>query len=332
MSLLEYAPNFSTEQAAKLAEDLYGRSGAARMLPSERDQNFLIATENEKFVLKIANALEQRELLDAQNEVLKHLKSKVSFCPQIVFTTSGESITHVLTGTAPYYVRLVTYIPGEPLAETVQSGELLFDLGRTLGKLSRALSDFDHEAFHRNFHWDLANGLRVITEYDVLLADNIVREPLVYFATEFENTFAQKLARLPRTVIHGDANDYNVVVKDQRVAGLIDFGDMVYSYTVGELAVALAYVVLDKPDPLLTASQVVAGYVSEANLNDDELELLWALTLMRLCMSVCMAAFQRKQKPDNAYLDISQQAIRNALPRLLAINPEKAGNVIKSNL
>ena len=50
--------------------------------------------------------------------------------------------------------------------------------------------------------------------------------------------------------IHGDLNDYNVLVggdgdvesRDQRVTGIVDFGDMVHSYRVGDLAIAIAYV------------------------------------------------------------------------------------------
>ena len=332
MSLLEHAPNLSAELATTLVADLYGFTTTTTALPSERDQNFLVATDREKFVLKIANALEQYELLEAQNEVLAHLESRVTFCPRVVKTRSGESVVKILTSTSPHFVRLVTFIPGTPLAKTNQTPDLLFDFGRSLGKLRRGLSDFDHDAFHRHFHWDLANGLRVINDYDVLLPDGTLRDQLDRFASEFERAFSERLDQLPRSIIHGDANDYNVIVDNEGIVGLIDFGDMVYSYTVGELSVALAYVVLEKADPLACAGKMIAGYLSETSLNENELELLWPLTLMRLCMSVCMAAFQQQQKPDNEYLDISQQSIRKSLPQLLAIKPEDVSNLLKQTL
>ena len=43
-----------------------------------------------------------------------------------------------------------------------------------------------------------------------------------------------------------------------RVAGLIDFGDMVDSATVTDLAIAAAYAMTGKHDPLGAASHVVA--------------------------------------------------------------------------
>jgi Ser/Thr protein kinase RdoA (MazF antagonist) len=102
------------------------------------------------------------------------------------------------------------------------------------------------------------------------------------------------------------------------IVGLLDFGDMVYSYTVGNVAIAIAYVVLDKADPREAANKVIEGYQSEFPLLENELETLWPLVLMRLCMSVCLAAYQQRQRPENEYLQISQRAIEENLPRLHA--------------
>jgi Ser/Thr protein kinase RdoA (MazF antagonist) len=87
---------------------------------------------------------------------------------------------------------------------------------------------------------------------------------------------------------------------------------MVYSYTVGDLAIALAYVVLGEGDP----RDVIAGYTSEFALLDDEREALWPLVRLRLAMSVCIAAHQTKREPENQYLRISQRAIEETLPRI----------------
>jgi Ser/Thr protein kinase RdoA (MazF antagonist) len=307
--LLEHVPVFGTSAAIRIAEDLYRIRASASALPSERDQNFLlIDSAGETFVLKIANALETRALLDAQSSALEHLRGRVSFCQQVVPSTSGELIETV----EGHFVRLMTYLPGVPLAEIkVPSPELLRDLGRKLGQLDRALADFDHPAVHRDFHWDLSNGSRVINEFGPLITDINLRE--LVFKCQFHNTNFRK------SVIHGDANDYNVLVDPQRskVTGLIDFGDMVYSYTIGNLAVAIAYVVLEKEDPHAVAEHVVAGYVEEFQLLEEELEALWKLVRLRLAMSVCVAVDQLRQRPANEYLGISQKAIAETLPKLI---------------
>ena len=174
-------------------------------------------------------------------------------------------------------MRLVTYLPGVPFGSVRRhSPELLRDLGRSLGRLDRALASFDHPAIHRDFHWDLANGLAVVRAYEALIADAELRELVSQLAADFERNVAPLLPELRTSAIHNDANDFNVIVgggsdlytRNQSVVGLIDFGDMVHSYTVGDLAVAMAYAILDKPDPLAAAAQIVSGYHEEFALND----------------------------------------------------------------
>jgi Ser/Thr protein kinase RdoA (MazF antagonist) len=310
MSLLENTPRFEVEAAAEIAAEFFGICATAHPLPSERDQNFLLTDgAGEKFVLKIANALESCEFLEAQNAVLNHVGKQVDFCQSLVLAISGEEI---VTVKETYFVRVVRYLPGVPLAEIrPHSSELLRDLGRKLGELAQALKDFDHPAVHRDFHWDLANGNRIIDEYAPLIEDTRLREVVLRCRLDFE-------PRLRRSVIHGDANDYNVLVHPERmmVSGLLDFGDMVYSYTVADLAIAVAYVVLDTLHPRAAAAEIVKGYTSEFELLDEELEAMWPLALLRLAVSACMAAYQQRQQPENEYLRISQRAIEQNLPRI----------------
>ena len=307
MQLLRHMPVFDVESASRIAEELFGVRASASVLPSERDQNFLLdaAGEGAKFVLKIANAMESPALLEAQNAVLEHLRTRISFCPRVVPALNGE----LISTEANHLVRLVTYLRGMPLAKATHTPELLSDFGRKLGQLDRALAGFDHAAVHRDFHWDLANGNRVIDQYADLIEDATLRELVIESRFELN-------ADLRRSVIHGDANDYNVLVYADRVTGLIDFGDIVYSWTVGNLAIALAYIVLDKDDPFASAAHVIDSYIKEFSLYQEELDVLWKLVRMRLAMSVCLAAHQLQQRPDNEYLRISQRAIVETLPKL----------------
>jgi Ser/Thr protein kinase RdoA (MazF antagonist) len=272
----------------------------ARRLPSERDKNYLLTDKSgQQFVFKIANPSESRSFLEAQDAVLSYLSERVPFCQRVIKEVAEFE---------GHWARLVTYIPGVPLAEiNPHTPGLLQDLGRKLGQLSRALADFDHPAVHRDFYWDLANGNRVVNEYAPLIEDTDLRE--LVLKCRFEPA-----TELRRSVIHGDANDYNVLVdpESMTVSGLIDFGDMVYSYTVGDLAIAVAYVVLGEGNP----RDVIAGYRSEFGLLDEEREALWPLVRLRLAMSICIAAHQQRKQPENEYLGISQKAIKKTLPRI----------------
>jgi len=80
----------------------------------------------------------------------------------------------------------------------------------------------------------------------------------------------------------------------------------------------VAYVVLGKSDPYAAAAPLIEGYREEFELNQDELDALWPLVRLRLCMSVCIAAHQQAEQPENEYLGISQRSIEETLPRLFA--------------
>ena len=64
-------------------------------------------------------------------------------------------------------------------------------------------------------------------------------------------------SNMRHSVVHGEANDHNVLVRAGRVVGLLDFGDMVYSAVVCDLAIALAYALLDQPDPVAAAAPII---------------------------------------------------------------------------
>jgi len=122
------------------------------------------------------------------------------------------------------------------------------------------------------------------------------------------------------SVIHNDCNDGNIIVsKSDTVAGIIDFGDAVYSWRVGELAIAIAYAILDQPDPLSSSATMVASYHKESRLTTSEIGALFGLVCLRLCVSAVIAAEQQRQRPDDPYLSASQAPIRRTLPLLRAI-------------
>jgi 4-aminobutyrate aminotransferase-like enzyme/Ser/Thr protein kinase RdoA (MazF antagonist) len=335
MSLLKHTPQFDEQEAVSIARNLYGIQASAKPLPSERDQNFYLSAGNgDSFVLKIANALEDRNMLDCQNQAMQHLARQVAFCPEVVAAATGDLISEVPSlGGESHMVRLVTYLPGIPLGAVKRhSTALLEDLGRRIGEMDRALADFDHPGAHREFHWDLAGGLEIVKEYLALIPDADLRKLIKSFVRDYEEYVTPQLPELRKSVIHNDANDYNVIAggkddlytRNQRIVGIIDFGDMVYSHTVGDLAIAISYAILDKPDPLQTAARIVKGYHRSHPLTEAEIASIYPLVCLRLCMSACIAAHQLKQLPDNEYLAISQQPIQRSLPGLAKIHPRFA--------
>lgn len=321
--LLNQQPHFPVESAQEILTRVYGLTGIFSPLPSERDQNFRVAASDGRgYVLKIANRAESRKMLEAEVEASARCAT-AGLCPSVVPTAEGDRIA-----TADgHFVRLITLLPGRPMGLLKhQRPSLLADFGRTLGKLSAALQSFDHPAVHRDFHWDLANAERTVAEHFPKVADPVVREHGPKLLVQYRAHAAPLLAGLRQSVIHNDANDFNVIAAPdgESISGIVDFGDMVFSHTVNELAVALAYVALGKADPLAAMCLVVGGYHREFPLLEAELEALFSLASMRLSVSACLAAQQQSESPGNTYLGISQDPIRATLPKLAAIHPRFA--------
>ncbi len=235
MSLLKHTPQFTEQDAVSIVKDLYGIQAAAKPLPSERDQNFRMSVKDgDRFVLKIANALEDRTMLDCQNQTMQHLARHVAFCPRVVASKSGELISEIPSSTGGVHkVRLVTYLPGIPMGSVKRhSAGLLTDLGRCAGEMDRAMADFDHPGAHRDFYWDLANGLEIVKEYQGLIPDVDLRKLIEKFIKDFEQYVTPLVPGLRKSVIHNDANDYNVIVggNDDLIAALGASNLKVYGY------------------------------------------------------------------------------------------------------
>jgi hydroxylysine kinase len=95
---LDSIPRFGAAEALAVALRDYGITGRASVLPSERDQNFLIADpERGKFILKIANRNDSPDLLDFQHQAMRRAANSQSHAlvQEIVPTSTGADITAI---------------------------------------------------------------------------------------------------------------------------------------------------------------------------------------------------------------------------------------------
>ncbi len=334
MPSVSQAPRFFIDLAEALADGLFGLAAKAEALPSERDQNFLLTTtEGKKYVLKIANPEEERGILEMQNEAMRRLaETAPGLCPIVLPNAEKETISVVEESGKRYFVRLVSYAEGEPLARVrPQSLELLYDVGGAVGRLARGLDGFDHPAAHRTFAWDLQGGTAMVRRHLNLIAEPAKRALVERLAGWFDAESTPGLAGLRRRVVHNDANDYNVIVGPpsvdrtdfgrRMIAAIVDFGDMIHSYALAEPAAACAYAMLDKDDPLAASAAVTAGYHAEWPLDENEADRLYPLIILRLLLSVSLCAHQTRLRPGDPYLEISNVPVWALLEKLAAVPP-----------
>ncbi len=309
----------------------YGIHATLEELPGELDLNFLVTTtSSRKFILKIANESEILENLQLQNAVIRHLsqhQNDLSISKLIKAVNGKEILTITKKNGKKRYVRLLSWVEGRTLASVSPHSPLLLErLGEMCGKLCAALSNFDHAAAHRFMKWDPTQA--AWTKEHLTKFTDERRELIDYFYTLFETVAVPAFPLLRMSVNYNDANDYNVLVNhdvhDPRVPGVIDFGDVVYTHTVNELAIVISYAIMGKANPLEAACHIVRGFHNVFPLTDKELEVLFTLVCTRLLISVTCAELNRLNHPENEYLQISDRAAWQTLKKLKSISPSLA--------
>jgi len=346
MLLEERAAQPTTEaEAIELARDLYGLAVTAKTLPGEYDDNFHLTTPRDNppdtvdgdaaagFVLKVMHPARERAFIDLQCCALQHLAKRAPLLtlPRVRLNQNGEAIVAAITPAdgSQRLVWLLSYVPGTMLAKArPHSPELLHSLGLFLAEMDAALADFTHDSAGRELKWDLARA-GWIRAHLHLIHDASQRALVEKFLSLYEAEVLPVLPHLRRSVVYGDANDYNVLVGKplplpRKVVSVIDFGDMHETVTVSEVAIAAAYAILGKESPLRAAAEVVSGYHSAFPLTEAELRVLFALIGIRLAVSVVNSAQRATVKPGDDYVRISERPAWEALARLEKIHPRFA--------
>lgn len=328
MTVVPTQQPIDADLAARLAARHFGLTTTAHELPGERERNFLLeAGAAGRFVLKLAPPDEPLATLDLQQRALAHVAGRV---PGVALPRPLRSRDdRDLVPTEHGLLRVLSWVPGRPLAlARPHDTRLLESIGHAVGALDAALTDFAHPAAARALKWDLARPLwaRAFARH---VADAERRAQVERLLTLFEREVLPRLPALRAQVIYNDANDYNVLVdvRDparREIVGLIDFGDLLHAPLVCDVAIAMAYAMLGKPDPLAAGAAVVAGFHAACALAEDELELLFTLVRTRLAVSVINAAHARVAEPDNAYLQVTEQPAWELLGRLARVEPALA--------
>jgi Ser/Thr protein kinase RdoA (MazF antagonist) len=206
------------------------------------------------------------------------------------------------------------------------------DIGRVLARVDRALHDFSHPSADHPLVWDLKRADRVGA---LVPADggrdrrwSIVRDCL----TTFEDRVRPYLPALRAQVIHNDFNTYNLLVDPadtDRVAGVLDFGDIVRAPLVNEVAIAMTYQLSPAGDPLDRAADLLAAYHASSPLDPLEIGLLYDLVRTRLAVAVTITEWRAKRQPDNrAYILKNTAFAWNTLERLAAFDRDRATGIL----
>lgn len=307
-TLAEPAPNAPKIEVLDLLIREYGLRGKLSPLVSERDQNFrLDATDGRQYVVKIANSAEPAQITDFQIQALLHLEASACTLavPKLVRTRTGEASSNIATADASNVLRVVSYVPGRPVEETVPGPGLAYALGQCLAELDRALGDFSHAGESQVLLWDMqrASELRDLMAH---VSDPELEALVNTCLDDFEERAAPLFPALRSQVIHNDLNPGNILITDSEpatVAGVIDFGDMLRAPLIVDVAIAAAYLRSTDDDALAATQALISGFDSIVPLEDRECELLFDLIRMRLATTITILYWRKSARSgEDAYL------------------------------
>lgn len=329
-------PPVAAADAVLLARRHYGLDVTEAVeLVSERDRNFrLTEARGRRYVLKITNSAEERQVTFLQIEALRHVAQRAPdlAVPRIVPADAGSDHIEIESSAGRHIARLATWLEGVPLRERSLAPGLARDFGAWAARLGRALEGFDHPGAAQSLLWDMQQVESVAS-----LVQHIGDGPLRARVAECLRDFASRLLpcfpRLRRQVIHNDLNPDNVLVtagEPDTIAGVIDFGDMVRAPLIVDIAIAASYMRNPGADPLALIAPFVAAYHELRPLSPEELVMLPDLIRVRLATTVAIMHWRRAVRgPGDPYLrqnTSSEGGAADFLVRLDGLPPATAAD------
>jgi len=313
-------------QAAEAVRACFGLSGELSRLPGEADDNFLLqAGDDRRYVVKFAHLRADPAVVGVQVRVLRHIEQTAPGLPvpRVLPATSGELWTVVADGPlAGRVVHALSYLDGTLLRSVATGSPLRRALGGTLAELGRALGGFDDPLVHRPLLWDLAQLPRLRPLAAERPPGDLVQEQFGRLAT----TLPPRLAGRRTQLVHNDFSPDNTLISadGRRVAGIIDFGDITVTALCNDLAIAVANLLGDGPDPFGPGLDLIAGYHAVTPLTAAELNLLPDLVLGRIVARIIISEWRAERFPENrAYVLRNTPRARELLHRLLSIASEQ---------
>ena len=301
-------PAVSAEQAAQLLHDHYGIHGQLHDLGSQQDLNWRVDSPQGRRVLKISHADESSLQLQAQHAAMLRLREHGVPTSQWLQTREGDERLSVTLDGQHLEVRLLEYLEGQPLTRRKHLGaDLMGRMGALCAEVDCALSDFEHAGLERTLQWDPRHAQALISHLLPVLKQPDQRARVAAAAFEAQSHLAQVIDRLPVQAVHLDITDDNSLwqrdaARRWQVSGLIDFGDLVRTWRVADLAITCAGLLHHAHGDPFAVLPVVTAYHARNPLERAELEALWPLVIARAAVLVLSSARHLDVEPGNAYI------------------------------
>lgn len=309
------AERFPEHQAEAELRRHYGLTGRLSRISTEKDDTFRLVSDVGRFLVKIAPATESAQIVNLQSAVMLHLEKCGPTIPaqRLIRGVHGQVESTVVDPRGNTRImRVMSYLDGDLLSSVAATAAQFRSVGAVLARLDSVMTGFRHPDESRLLIWDLKNFLHIRPLLEMVTdRDDVTMATWVF--DQFEAAVAPRISTLETQMIHGDFSPFNVVVNpasEEFVAGVIDFGDVVRSPLIFELAVAVANQIgLDERRPWDSALDIVRGYRSVRPLANRDVSLLSIAGPARLLLRALIFGWRAAVHPPSRDYGLSHSAL-----------------------
>lgn len=269
------------------------------------NSNFLIFTEDKKYVLRIFEADRTLEEEEQEIKLLERI-SDIIPVPKIIKNKENKYILEYNNKK----MALFEHIDGEILISKNINQAIMREIAWYLGKLHKFSQSFDLEKFNRKSRINLDFYLEEIKKSNI---DFEEKEKIFSLVEEIKKIDFESL---PKGIIHSDIFPDNVIVKEGHINGIIDFNEACYGPFIYDLAIVInfwirekKYLSFQKENDMIR--DFLNNYSRHRKIEKEEVKLLnYACKKMALTFITLRFYKEKIEKISQVALDIEEKSYK----------------------
>ncbi|MBU0963675.1 phosphotransferase [Patescibacteria group bacterium] len=246
------------------------------------NSNYYVKTSQGEYVIKIYEGMGMNNNnIKFEIEVMDACHQAGCKTPHILKNKNGELYI--------YYEKKIAivmhFIPGKNVDKKHINNETAYTIGQQTGKMDQALSKFpDNGLTRQNYEFDGKTFLQL--EKKVKYLPDYIDKKIINSIFKSFREIEKHFKKLPTGLIHNDICLHNIIVRNNKLACIIDFSDMAFSPYIQNISVPMSQLIFTYNWQPQQATLLIKGYIEHRPLSGSELDVLYIYTLSRYAISI----------------------------------------------
>ena len=223
--------------------------------------NYFLKTNKEKYILTIFEKRVNNRDLPFYLDLMDHIKSQGINCPRSLLSKQKKRLQSI----KKKKLAIFTFIHGKCLKNW--NKDICYSVGKELAKLHQLSTNFHKE---RNNDFSINKWVSIFEKLKKKVG-NFFPETDSIISKELDFLKENWLKNLPKGIIHADLFPDNILFKNNKISGIIDFYFSCTDFFVYDLAITInAWCFNKNKFQHSFFSSLINGYQSERKLTEHE--------------------------------------------------------------